>query len=277
MKSNLIAIAACCGLLAPLAAQDPAGKDPGVALKIDIVAMGRDIPGLSLGNGAGNGSVTALAFRYATPVRYAGSRILGIFQDPAAVLKHEEELHKLAAGIDNQGMPPAGVATPARARASAGDADPAAGVGRRLIARATLPVGSSRATILLAPGKNGLYQAHVIDDDPSGLPYGHLRVHNHSPFPIALRANGGEAREIQPRKSFLFSTRDDTIIYELSYQTNNKWQMQENNMVRVKPSEQARMIILKSADGFFANSDGSRGGFLQVVTLRRAKDDSPLP
>lgn len=45
--------------------------------------------------------------------------------------------------------------------------------------------------------------------------------------------------------------------------------MQENNIIPVRPAEQAQMLILKSENSYFTSSDGSRGGFLQIVTLRR--------
>jgi hypothetical protein len=53
--------------------------------------------------------------------------------------------------------------------------------------------------------------------------------------------------------------------------------MQENNLLKVMPDEQAQMIILKSDDSYFKSSDGSRTGFLQVVTLRRSRNEPVEP
>lgn len=256
----LCLVAAC----SPLGAQDNTSNDPKVTLRLDIVAWGNDIPGLLVGKSPGSTPITALAFRYATPVRYAGPRAVEIFQDPAEVRKHEEKLQSQAADIDDQGMP--APRPPARLPAQAGGDTP------RLVARATLPTGSTRVTMLLAPGKDGQFQAHVIDDDPSKLPMGKLRVHNFSGIPVAVRMNGGDIKEIPAGRPMVFAPDDGVLIYELAYQRDGQWVMQENNMLRVAPSEQAQMILLKSDADFFANSDGSRGGYLQSVTLRRAKE-----
>jgi hypothetical protein len=59
------------------------------------------------------------------------------------------------------------------------------------------------------------------------------------------------------------------LIYELAYKAGEEWKMQENNIIPVRATEQAQMMILKSGNQFFLSTDGSSGGFLQIVTLRR--------
>jgi hypothetical protein len=142
-----------------------------------------------------------------------------------------------------------------------------------LVALAALPGGNcSRATVLLAPADEGTYTAYVIDDDPSKLPVGQVRIHNLCPFPIAMRCNGNKPQELKTREAMLVPARKEHLIYELAYKLGDVWKMQECNLIPVRPREQSQMIILKSDNSFFVSSDGSRSGFLQIVTLRRSPD-----
>ncbi|OYV00117.1 MAG: hypothetical protein CFE26_24475 [Verrucomicrobiales bacterium VVV1] len=146
-----------------------------------------------------------------------------------------------------------------------------------LVALAVLPTGCTRATVLLAPASDGTFVAYVIDDDPSKLPVGQLRVHNLSPTTIALRCNGGGPKELKTRESFVVPVNNEQISYDLAYQAGTEWKFQEHNYLRILAKDQTQMIILKSNNSFFLSSDGSSGGFLQVVTLRRSKKDPVEP
>ncbi|MCH1922483.1 hypothetical protein L9G15_24040, partial [Shewanella sp. A3A] len=66
-----------------------------------------------------------------------------------------------------------------------------------LVALAKLPAGSRRATVLIAPASEGTYQTFVIDDDPTKLPLGQLRILNYSPVKIAMRCNGKASKEMK--------------------------------------------------------------------------------
>jgi hypothetical protein len=226
-----------------------------VSMKIDVVSWGSDINGLSF-KAAGKGEpITALAFRYSKPVSYSGPAILEIHQEAAAASSATADSKNTAP------LPPE--------LAKRRETDPT------VVALAKLPVGSKRATVLIAPAQAGTYQTFVIDDDPTKLPFGKLRVHNYSPIKIAVRCNGKESMEMKTRDSFLAEPQEGQVTYELSYDKQGKWKLQENNIVTVGKDEQVQFIVLKSDADFFTSSDGSRGGFLQSVVLRRpAKDDA---
>jgi hypothetical protein len=255
MKSNpLSRIAAAAALL--LAAHSASAQDS-VSMKLDVVAWGSDIPGLSLKSSGKGDAITALAFRYSKPVSYSGPAVLEIHQDPAAAAAATEGSQNTAP------LPP----ELAKRRAT----DPT------VVALAKLPVGSRRATVLIAPAQAGTYQTFVIDDDPTKLPYGKLRIHNYSPFKIAVRCNGKQAMEMKTKDSFLADPVQGQILYELAYDKQGKWKTQENNTITIGAEEQVQFIVLKSDADFFTSSDGSRSGFLQSVVLRRPAKEDPLP
>jgi hypothetical protein len=252
-----------------------------VSLKIDVVAWGNEIKGLSFKPGSSKGDITAMGFRYSKPVAYAGPVIMAIYQSANAPAAPAAPAIKLPA--QGRILP----RTPGADEKNAGpDTKPAAKQGlalelekRRqkeptLVALAALPgAACRRATVLLAPADDGTFTAYVIDDDPSKLPVGQVRIHNLSPFPIAMRCNDKPVQEINTRGTILVPAKKEHLVYELAYKLGDEWKMQCNSVISVNPQEQAQMIILKSDNSFFLSSDGSRRGFLQIITLRR----SPSP
>lgn len=66
----------------------------------------------------------------------------------------------------------------------------------------------------------------------------------------------------------------EQISCDLAYRVENEWKFQEHNFMPVRAKEQTQMIIVKSNNSYFQSADGSSGGFLQVVTLRRAASES---
>lgn len=227
-----------------------------VSLKADLVAWGADIPGLTLKSAGKGEPVTALAFRYSKPLSYSGPEIMEIHQDPALAAQATE-------GSQNTAPVPPDLL-------KRREKEPT------LVALAKLPAGSRRVTVLIAPASAGTYQTVVIDDDPTKLPHGRLRILNYSPVKIAMRCNGKASKELKTKDDFLVAPQDGQVIYELAYDNKGKWKMQENNLLAVAPKEQVQLIVLKSDHEFFTSSDGSRSGFLQKVVLRRA-DDAATP
>jgi hypothetical protein len=271
MKSSIIKLACLLLLVTPLHAQQ--GAD--VAMLIDVVAWGNEIKGLSLKSGSSKGKITALGFRYSAPVAYSGPAVMEIYQtesqaaEPARELSAQDKAHELHPLIfeeksnpENKSAPKQGVALELEKRRKKNPA---------LVALAVLPGGGCRrATVLLAPAATGTYIAYVIDDDPSKLPLGQLRIHNLSPIPISVRCNGKPAKELNTRESLVTPATNQQLIYELAYKAGDEWQIQENNVIPVRAHEQSQMIILKSSNSYFMSSDGASGGFLQIVTLRRS-------
>lgn len=252
-----------------------AAQEPTVAMKIDMVAWGDDITGLSLKPVDSKANITALAFRYSTPISYSGPVIMGIYQTGSNAAKSvpeataddlEHELHPLVADDSDPApgkadVPKQGLALELEKRRKK---EPS------LVALAALPgYGCRRATVLLAPANGGTYTAYVIDDDPGKLPVGKLRVHNLSPLEIAVRCNGSGNKELKTRESFIAPAQNQQLIYELAYKLGDEWRVQENNIIPVRENEQTQMIILKSNNKFFLSTDGGGGGFLQAVILRR--------
>jgi len=240
-------------------------------MKIDVVAWGETIPGLSLKSGKGGETFTALAFRYSKPVAYTGPNVLEISQNSSTA---------------QPSAPPPAITTPPPADTPAADA-PAADAPAQLaaaiaakrkdnpnlVALALLPSDSKHVTVLLAPATAGTFIAYVIDDDPAKLPLGRLRIHNLSPQFIAMRCNGTMLSKLHTKESVVVVPANGQVIYELAYQKDDDWVEQENNIATVRADEQAQLIVLQSGASFFTSTDGSRGGFLQTVVLRRSKND----
>jgi hypothetical protein len=275
MKFNLSsAILLVLAFALPVSAQEDGES---VSLRIDFVSWGDDIQGLKLGRGQ---EFTALAFRYSEPVNYSGSRILEISQTTnterdAEFERMREDRRKRDA---EAGLPvPKDVpkAPPAASAVAGEKVPPAIEAARKknpdLVALVNLPANSRRVTVLLAPGPAGTFLTQVIDDDPSRLPAGRVRIHNFSPHLIALRSPAQQPKQLKNRESYVAVPQDGSLIYELAYQLNGEWEIQENNLITVPPTDQVQMVILQSDAEFFTSTSGSRGGFLQTVILRRTE------
>ena len=229
-----------------------------VSVKADLVAWGEDIPGLTLKSASKGDPVTALAFRYSKPVQYSGPEVMEIHQDTASAAKATE-------GSQNTAPIPPELLERRKKEPT-------------LVALAKIPAGSRRVTVLIAPASAGTYQTYVIDDDPTKLPAGKLRILNYSPVKIAMRCNGKEQKEMATKDAFVVDPQPDgQVVYELAYDNKGKWKMQENNLLAVNPKEQVQLIVLKSDADFFTNSDGGRSGFLQKVVLRRPPEQTATP
>lgn len=256
MKSELLHVALIASLTLlpfapPASGQAAVPAETNVTVKIDIVAWGDPIQGLSITSGGKNLPVSALAFEYSKAVSYSGSNVLELSAGSAAPAGDSKKI-------------------PADSKSQLSELDKRRLKNPNLVALAILPTGSKRVTVLIAPAANGTYQTYVIDDDPAKLPPGKLRIHNYSPIPIAVRCNRKESHELKNKQSAVVSPEDGNVIYELAYLNDGKWKMQENNLIRVGDTDQVQMVVLKSEADFFTSGDGSRGGFLQIVTLRRS-------
>ena len=259
MKSRLLltTVSIAVSFMAGLPAR--AQSDDAVSMKIDLVAWGESIPGLTLKSPKGKEPLTALAFRYSKAVNYSGPVLLEIFQGTAGTVAPADDTPPAAAD-------PASIKDIAAELALRRKKEPS------LVSLAILPAASKHVTVLLAPAAAGTFQAYVIDDDPSKLPFGRMRIHNLSPHPIAMRCNNKAASILKTKGSVVVSPQNKEIIYELAYQIDGEWVTQENNLATVKDSEQAQLVVLKSDADFFTSQDGSRSGFLQTVILRRQRD-----
>ena len=268
-------------LLAGLALASPLlAQRADVSLKLDVVAWGDEIRGLSLKPGDAGG-ITALPFRYSEPVTYSGPPIMEIFRTGDGDAKNlpaptaddkKHQLHPLpvepANAISPDGQPKSALAL---------ELDKRRAKQPSLVALAPIPAGCTRATVLLAPVGNGTYQAYVIDDDPTKLPLGEVRVHNLSTDEIAVRCNSGVSKTLKTRDAFVAKAPDGYFIYELTYLQDGEWKYQENNVIPIRPTDQSQVIVLSSDNAFFRSGDGSKNGFLQIVTLRRYPKAPPKP
>lgn len=273
MKSNLAPLVLFfLSTMSPLFGQD----EPKVSMLIDLVAWGDTIEGLSLKSEGKGETLTALPFTYSTPAKYAGSALLEIHQKAGANRpKAEEELSEEDA--EHESQPLQFNDQPEKLADLTASKDPIARelLKRRetkptLVALVRLPTNTRRATVLLAPAGQGTFQPYLINDDPSKLPAGKLRVHNLSPFNIAMRFSGKQSAALQPGKDKIIDAANGQTVYELSYEGPKGWAIQENNIIPVRPTEQTQLIVLKSTNSYFLSSDGAAGGFLQLVTLRRS-------
>ncbi len=276
MRSNHhILIFTCLALIQalPSLAHGQSDNTPHVSMKVDLVSWGNDIVGLYLNSGSKSNEVTAKAFRYTQAVAYNGSQIVEISKNPAVKDPSDEIQRDLPKGVEpvkDEGSPinPADVPPEIQARRKDNP---------NLVALATLPLNSTRATILLAPAKGGTFQTYVIDDDPSKLPLGNLRIHNYCPFPVAIKCNGSKPIAMKTKDALIVPPKDKQVVYELAYEKEGKWVQQENNLVPLRPIEQAQLIILRSNADFFRSSSGGRSGYLQTVVLRRGPEAPAKP
>lgn len=272
---SIILIAFTC---APVAAQNR-DDTPQVSMTIDFVAWGEDLHGLEVRSEKKTEPVSAKAFRFSEPYRYSGPQVLPlafgqISSEDLAQLDEFREMRRRRAREDGIEEPaPASVKSGIplmdgkipNALAKARETNP------ELAALIALPSNSRRVTILLSPGPQGSLLARVFDDDPARHPAGKVRVHNLSPHRIALRMAEGKPAELEPGQSAFSPAPGGTFVYELAYENEGQWTMQENNLFAVRENEQVHFIVLRSNASFFTSSDGSRAGFLQSAILRRSE------
>lgn len=274
MKFKAIIVGICLLHLAnpSVCARGENEQPPEVSMRIDVVAWGNAIPGLSLGEPAtSENQIQAHAFRYGQPVRYQGPQLLAIYQsversaNPSTRAQSPEEESNLAKPLlpdDVNRQEPTGHRIPdllAQRRIE----EPT------LVALVNLPLDSNRLTLLLVRGPAGTFRAYVIEDDPSKLPIGQLRVYNLSSHEIAMQFHDDETIQLASLESTLVQPLDKFITYRLAYLHEDSWRIQENNVLPIRADQQTQMIILKSDHPYFLSGDGGRSGFMQVVVLRR--------
>lgn len=259
-----------------MASAVPASAQQGdVSMKIDVIAWGNEIGGLSFKAGDKSSDIRALPFRYSTPVSYSGPALMEIYKNGDGTTKvtvqpSKEDLEHVSKPLIVE-EPKDAQAGAQPKTALALELEKRRQKAPNLIALVPLPSGCRRATVLLAPNSDGTFMGYVIDDDPSKLPLGQIRIHNLSPIKIAMRCNGAEAKEMKTREAMVVPAPEGALSYDLAYQDGEEWKFQEHNIIPVRPDEQTQMIILRSNNSFFRSADGSAGGFLQTVTLRRGK------
>jgi hypothetical protein len=276
MKSNTLRAATIRGfalLALSLPAAAPA-QEAEVSMRIDLVAWGDEIAGLTLGKPGETNTQTALPFRYSEPVSYSGPILMEIYKSGDGGASATKPA-PTAEDLEHESIPipmperPAADPNAAPKSAIAIELEKRRAEQPDLVSLAKLPANCRRATVLLAPAANNTYQAYVIDDDPTKLPTGQLRIHNLSPHTIALRLNDAPAKELKTRATLLVPAPSGQVIFELAYQIDGEWKFQESNIISVRANEQTQMIVLRSENQFFLSSDGGSGGHLQLVTLRR--------
>jgi hypothetical protein len=274
MRSNISGLL----LAATLALPTLKGQEGGIVAKLDLVAWGDAIPGLSFSATPPAETITALPFQYSKPASYKGPSLLTIHQHSAPGAADLPSI-EVAEAKEHESRPLA----PGQPANDPNPGGPKTGLALQLeklrieqptaVALARIPPGCTRATVLLTPDSDGTFSAMVVDDNPEKLPPGKLRIHNLSPHPIAMRINGsGTPRELKRNENMIVDAPDEQVIYELAYKLDEQWKFQETNILPVRRNEQTQMIILRNDNRFFLSSDGATGGFLQNVVLRRSPD-----
>lgn len=253
--------------LSPLFAQ----KATQVQTKVNLVAWGNSVPGLTLKAPSGK-TTKALSFSYNESLSYSGPRILAIYQietdEPAPTDEDDEDepVEETRPIRPDKKIDISKSSNPlVKALFERREKEP------ELVSLVELPADSRHVTVLLAPASEGTFQPYVIDDDPRKLPKGKLRVHNLSAIPVRIEQIRGKQRcQLEPRDKFVFNSDErNRFIYRVSYKSGEKWKVQTNNSIRVPENEQTQLVVLKSESQFFVSSDGSQQGFLQFALLRR--------
>lgn len=247
MKFKLAAFFAFFAFLCSLANVSAQAEDQ-VSVRVDLVAWGQPIQGLSLKSASGQPHA-ALSFTYTKSIPYSGPALMEIHQSGASP-------PEVPAGEKAPAIPPALLE---RRKQSP-----------TLVALAPIPSGARRVTVLLAPAPGGVFQAYVINCDPSKVPVGKLSVLNLSPYKIAMRFAGApQQRQLAPNAALIANPLNQQVVYELAYLDAEEWITQESNILPVPNEDQTLMIVLKSDSELFRSSFGGVRGFLQLVTLRR--------
>jgi hypothetical protein len=224
-----------------------------VSLRVDLVAWGNSISGLSLKTSSSENH-TAFAFSYSKSIPYSGSAMMEIHQKGATV-------PEVPAGQKPPVIPPALLA---RRKESP-----------TLVALAPIPAGARRVTILLAPAPGGVFEAYVINCDSAKVPVGKLSVLNLSPYKIAITvASDPQKRQLDRNAALVANPINQQVAYQLEYLDSEEWITQESNILPVSNEEQTLMIVLKNNSDLFRNSFGGTRGFLQLVTLRRGPNEA---
>ncbi|MGJ8634840.1 MAG: hypothetical protein ACSHX7_13065 [Luteolibacter sp.] len=246
-------------------------NEPKISLKIDFVAWGNPIHGLSL-EGSDSKVFTAKSFTYSTPVKYSGSVLMPLYRDRSAD-------DKVARPDGLEDLPQIEIDTNPENELLDSDKDPLAKLlaERRetepnLVALIPLPKSGKRVTVLLVPARNETYIPYVMKDDASQLPVGKLKVHNFSALPVGLNFAGLKPFKLTKGKSQIVTIPNSRALYELAYEKDGKWKSQESNVFRVKPNQQTHFIVLQSKNQFFKSVDGGRSGLMQSVVLRRTPE-----
>lgn len=275
-KRSLISLLASLNAVIPLHAQEA-----NVSMKIDLVSWGDAIGGLSLKAEEGDGTLVAMPFQYSKPANYSGPQLMEIHKSgnggiaPRPEPSEEDKKHmSMPLIIKEESADPSqpkGAKTALQVELEKRRLEKPT-----LVCLVPLPANCRRATVLLAPAQAGTYLAYVIDDDPSKLPMGQLRIHNLSNYPIAVRCNGKEAKEMKTRETMVVAAPQQQCLYEIACKDTEEWRIVENNIIPVRANEQTQMIILKSKNQYFLSADGAAGSFLQTVILRR-RPEAPAP
>ena len=247
-----------------------------VSMKINLVAWGDEIPGLTLKSSSGKG-ITAPSFAYGEALSYSGPQLLAIYQGEVEVEKpiyteadmdgsgklDMPELPKRPVTVDPTAVDDPGL----KALLTRKLEDP------DLVALVKLPADSRHITILLAPSAQGTFQPYLIDDDPREVPSGALVVHNLSGFPVRVEQIAGRQQcELKPKGRFVLAADErDRFRYRISYKEKDSWTVATNNRVRLPDNQKTQLIVLQSDNNYFKSVDGTRGGFLQVVVLKRTE------
>ena len=240
-----------------------------VRLKINLVAWGNDIRGLTLKTASGE-PITARSFAYNKSIAYSGPQDLAIYQgevkeDASAYSEH----YKPAGAIPEEKEEKIDV-TKVK--------DPFIKMllerklkEPELVSLVRLPVNSREITILLAPATQGVYQPYLINADSKSSPAGALAVHNLSGYPVRVeQLNGKQQCQLDPKGKFLLAADEKKAFrYKISYQDGDRWRVATNNIVRLPEDQKTQLIVLQSDNEYFKSTDGSKSGFLQVVVLKR--------
>lgn len=257
-----------------------------VSMQIDFVAWGDDIKNLSCGKSHDRKQFDALAFRYSEPIDYRGPAVLELHRSASSGANDADEATREQALRDQQALQnPSAKQKPSPQSKSPQSAQHNTIVDKKsalhrelekrreteptLLALIPLPPAVRRVTILLTPLTAELYRGFVINDDPSKLPFGKIRIHNLSSNLIGIQQQGKKLIELPSGTFAMAEPIRGQFVYELSYREGKNRRIQENNLLRVPEREQCQMFIVESDHVFFQASDGTRNGKYQVVILRR--------
>lgn len=118
------------------------------------------------------------------------------------------------------------------------------------------PVGPKRFTILLG-GKNGQFQARVIEDDVSGFPMGTARIFNLLNTRMQFRCNQKDVVTIPAGKHQIARPRPDRqLVLEAAVDRNGQWKRANDDFVYTPQDAQTSVFYFETDAKYFVSADG---------------------
>lgn len=128
-------------------------------------------------------------------------------------------------------------------------AKPADNTPAPVVASATFPKDTKRATVLTAANGHGRFGMYVIPDDPASLPAKHARLHNLSRDRLLIGYNANERVELEPGTSALVTTSATALVIRVARTVNGQWRELFNNVIELDDTIGSNVLLMPGPQG----------------------------